>query len=105
LTDLTWRYECEDELEARGIALLLERRGLVFEKLHHTDGSVTLQCTGEHAGAAASLESEMLRHHAEQERSEGAKQWRNRDLVRDRRLRRVGLAILALLATVTLLRW
>lgn len=105
MTDVTWRYECEDELEARGIALLLERRGLVFQKVHHTDGSVTLQCAGEHAEAAAGLESEMLRHHAEQERSEGAKQWRNRDHIRDLRLRRVGLAILALIATVTLLRW
>ena len=66
--DETWSYLCEDDMEARGVALLLDRQGLTFEKVQHSNGSVTFQCRGESGRKAAALEAEMLRHHAEQER-------------------------------------
>ena len=103
MSDAKWSYECEDELEARGVSLLLERRGLAFIKGNHSDGSVTFTCAGAPALEAAALEAELLRHHAKRERADGEKRWTERDHTRDRRLRRVGVVILGFVALITAL--
>lgn len=98
--DETWSYLCEDDMEARGVALLLDRQGLTFEKVQHSNGSVTFQCRGESGRKAAALEAEMLRHHAEQERADHGQRWVHRDRVRERRMRWIGVGVLLTLGAV-----
>lgn len=89
-----WQYQCEDDVEAHGFGLLLQRQGIVFTRTRASDGTVTLECVGESAIRARAFESEMLEHHVTAVRRSETQRWAARDDQRDRRLRWLGIAVM-----------
>lgn len=96
-----WSYECEDELEANGMALLLERQSIRVSRAPAPNGRVVLTCEGRDAGLAREFESRVLARNAEQLRREGEADWAARDERRDRRLTALaGLGLVSVVAMV-----
>ena len=96
-----WSYECEDELEANGMALLLERQSIRVVRTPGPNRRVVLSCEGRDAGLAREFESRVLARNAEQLRREDEADWAARDGRRDRRL--TALAGLGLLSVVVMI--
>ena len=85
-----WRYACEDELEAHGLILLLERQSIEVTRVRDGDGSIVLVCEGPYAKLAEAFETKLLSRNAKALRQEHHATWISRDERRDRRLAMLG---------------
>lgn len=95
-----WSYECEDDLEAHGLQLLLERQSLRVIRSPGPGSTITLTCHGLDAARARTFESEVLAKQARDLRRAGEARWLERDSRRDRRLMGLATVGLAMVAAV-----